>query len=100
VLLREHGGTSTTLQVTGAQAQRIVGKAGEIWLRLAKVGNTYRAYYSSDGDVYRFMGSTHLKTEPARAGLIAFNRAGTSSDLEVAFDHFLIESQGDRILAN
>ncbi|HWM00484.1 MAG TPA: DUF1349 domain-containing protein, partial [Nocardioidaceae bacterium] len=76
-----------------------VGQAGELWLRLAKSGNTYKAYYSSDGDVYRFMGSTQLSSEPARAGLMAFNRQGTSSDLDVAFDHFRIESQGDRIFA-
>jgi len=99
VLLREQEGTPTTLEVTGAQAQRIVGRAGELWLRLAKSGNTYKAYYSSDGDVYRFMGSTQLSSEPARAGLITFNRKGTSRDLDVAFDHFRVASQGDRILA-
>jgi alpha-glucuronidase len=99
VLQREQGGTPAISQVTGAQAQRIVGRAGELWLRLAKTGTTYKAYYSRDGEVYRFMGSTHLNADPAGAGLVAFNRAGTSSDLDVAFDHFLIESQGDRIFA-
>ena len=51
VVIREQNGAVTTLQVTGADAQRIVGADGAIWLRLAKAGNTYRAYYSSDGSV-------------------------------------------------
>ena len=36
VVIREQNGTATTLQVTGADAQRIVGADGAIWLRLAK----------------------------------------------------------------
>ena len=63
VVIREQNGTATTLQVTGADAQRIVGADGAIWLRLAKAGNTYKAYYSSDGSVYRYMGSTTLNVE-------------------------------------
>ena len=51
VVIREQNGTATTLQVTGADAQRIVGADGAIWLRLAKRGSTYKAYYSSDGRV-------------------------------------------------
>ena len=97
VLLREQGGAATALQVTGADAQRIVGADGAIWLRLRKTGDTYRAYYSGDGRVYRFMGAVTLDAEPFAAGLVAFNRAGTSTDLDVAFDHFRIESLGDRI---
>ena len=97
VLLREQNGTATTMQVTGADAQRIVGADGAIWLRLTKTGNTYKAYYSTDGSVYRFMGSTTLSAEPTRAGLVAFNRAGTSTDLDVAFDYFRIASRGDPV---
>jgi len=97
VLLREQGAVPTTLQVTGADAQRIIGASGAIWLRLRKTGSTYRAYYSKDGTVYRFMGATTLSAQPAQAGLFAFNRAGTSTDLDVAFDHFRIESLGDRV---
>ena len=85
------------MQVTGSDAQRIVGADGAIWLRLRKTGNTYRAYYSSDGSVYKFMGSTTLNVEATQAGLVAFNRAGTSTDLDVAFDHFRIASQGDPV---
>jgi alpha-glucuronidase len=40
VLLREQKGVATALQVTGADAQRIVGAAGAIWLRLKKTGDT------------------------------------------------------------
>jgi alpha-glucuronidase len=96
--VRENG-AATTQQVTGADAQRIVGADGAIWLRLKKTGSTYRAYYSSDGTVYRFMGATTLSAQPARAGLFAFNRAGTATDLDVAFDHFRIESLGDPVPA-
>ncbi|MGI5521411.1 alpha-glucuronidase family glycosyl hydrolase [Micromonospora sp. CA-259024] len=97
VLLREQNGTATTLEITGADAQRIVGTDGAIWLRLTKIGGSYRAYYSSDGSVYRFIGSTTLNAEPTKAGLMAFNRAGTSTDLDVAFDYFRMESRGDPI---
>jgi alpha-glucuronidase len=97
VMLREQDGVATTLQVTGSDAQRIVGADGDVWLRLAKAGNVYKAYYSTDGRVYRFMGSTTLDAEPAHAGLLAFNRAGTSTDLDVAFDYFRIASRGDPV---
>jgi len=97
VLLREQDAVPTTLQVTGSDAQRIVGADGAIWLRLKKTGSAYRAYYSDDGTVYRFMGATTLNAQPAQAGLFAFNRAGTSTDLDVAFDHFRIESLGDPV---
>jgi alpha-glucuronidase len=107
VLLTENNGTDTTLQVTGADAQRIVGADGAIWFRLTKAGNTYKAYYSSDGSVYKFIGdainksmeSATLNAEPAGAGLVAFNRAGTSADLQVAFDYFRIQSKGDAVPA-
>jgi alpha-glucuronidase len=97
VVIREQNGTPTTLQVTGADAQRIVGADGAIWLRLKKTGSTYRAYYSNNGRVYKFIGSTTLDAEPVQAGLAAFNRGGTATDLDVAFDYFRIESQGDRV---
>ena len=97
MLLREQNGTATTLQVTGADAQRIVGADGAIWLRLAKTGNTYKAYYSSDGSVWRFMGSTTLNVERRGAGVLAFNRAGTATDLDVAFDYFRVQSRGEPV---
>jgi alpha-glucuronidase len=99
VVVREQNGAVSSFQITGADAQRIVGQDGAIWLRLRKTGTTYRAYYSTDGSVYRFMGSTTLNAEPMGIGPIAFNRAGSSTDLEVAFDHFRIESHGDSVPA-
>jgi alpha-glucuronidase len=93
VLLREQNQAVSTIQVTGSEAQRIVDDA--IWLRLKKTGDTYRAYYSSDGSVYRFMGALTLNTEPTRAGALAFNRGGSSTDLDVAFDQFRIENLAD-----
>jgi hypothetical protein len=97
VMLREQNGATQTVQVTGADAQRIVAADGAIWLRLAKAGNAYRAYYSKDGSVYRYMGQTTLNVETTKAGLVAFNRGGTSTDLDVAFDHFRIASQGELV---
>ncbi|GAA2184660.1 alpha-glucuronidase family glycosyl hydrolase [Micromonospora lupini] len=97
VFLREQNGTTSTVEITGADAQRIVGADGAVWLRLTKIGDSYRAYYSRDGSVYRYIGSTTLNVETTKAGLLAFNRAGTSTDLDVAFDHFRIESRGERI---
>ncbi|MBM0276677.1 DUF1349 domain-containing protein [Micromonospora tarensis] len=97
VFLREQNGATSTVEITGADAQRIVGADGAIWLRLTKIGGSYRAYYSSDGSVYRFVGSTTLNAEPTKAGLLAFNRAGNSTDLDVAFDHFRIASRGEQI---
>ena len=97
VAVREQGGAPATIQVTGSDAQRLVGADGAVWLRLRKAGNVYKAYYSSDGRVWRFVGATTLAAEPVGAGLLAFNRAGTSTDLGVAFDHFRIESAGDRV---
>ena len=43
------------------------------------------------------MGSTTLNVETTKAGLVAFNRGGTSTDLDVAFDYFRIASQGDLV---
>ena len=97
VVIREQNGVATTFQVTGSDAQKIVGADGAIWLRLRKAGNAYKAYYSKDGSVYRYMGTTTLDVEPARAGLLAFNRAGGATDLDAAFDYFRIESEGDPV---
>jgi alpha-glucuronidase len=99
VLLREQNGVVSTQQITGNDAQSIVGSDGAIWLRLAKRGSTYKAYYSNNGSVWKFMGSTTLNVEAAKAGLLAFNRAGNSTDLDVAFDYFHIASQGDPVPA-
>jgi alpha-glucuronidase len=97
VLLGERNAVDAISEVTGANAQHIVGADGAIWFRMTKTGNTYKGYYSSDGSVYRFMGSTTLDVEPAGSGLVAFNRAGTSTDLDVAFDYFHIHSLGDPV---
>ncbi|MFD0782744.1 alpha-glucuronidase family glycosyl hydrolase [Micromonospora azadirachtae] len=97
VLLREQNGAAATVQITGADAQKIVGAEGAIWFRLTKAGNTYKTYYSTNGSVYRYIGSTTLNVEPTGAGLAAFNRGGTSTDLDVAYDYFRIASQGEQV---
>jgi alpha-glucuronidase len=97
VVIREQNGAASTIQVTGSDAQRIVGENGAIWLRLAKTGNTYKAYYSGNGSVWRYFATTTLNVDTPRAGVFAFNRGGTSTDLDVAFDYFHIASQGDAV---
>jgi alpha-glucuronidase len=73
VLIREQGGVVTTLRVTGSAAQRIVGSAGAIWLMLTKTGTTYKAYYSGNGTVYKFLGSSTLDTKPNGVGLVTLS---------------------------
>jgi alpha-glucuronidase len=97
VLVGERAGVIAAAEATGANAQHIVGADGAIWLRMTKSANTYKGYYSSDGSTYRFMGSTTLDVAPTGSGLVALNRAGTSTDLDVAFDYFHIDSHGDPI---
>ena len=97
VVIREQNGTATTFQVTGSDAQKIVGAGGAIWLRLAKTGGTYKAYYSTDGTVWRYFATTTLNVEATKAGLLAFNRGGNSTDLDVAFDYFRIARRGDAV---
>ena len=94
VLMTEQQGRAAAVEVTGAEAQHIVGAGGAIWLRLAKTGDTYKAYYSSDGSVYKYFGTTTLTAEPTGAGLAAFTRAGATTDLGVAYDYFHLDSHG------
>jgi regulation of enolase protein 1 (concanavalin A-like superfamily) len=97
VMLREQNGSTTTSQVTGSDAQEIVGATGAIWLRIAKTGNTYKAYYSSNGSVWRYFATTTLNVDTPKAGVLAFNRGGNSTDLDVAFDYFHIDNAGDAV---
>lgn len=93
-LTTEQHGVATTLQVTGAEAQHIVGSTGAIWLRLTKTGNTYKAYYSADGRVYRYFATTTMDAEPTGAGLAAFTGSSPTTDLGVAYDYFHLTSKG------
>jgi alpha-glucuronidase len=96
IVLREQNNAATTaFQITGSDAQKIVGEGGAIWFRLVKNGNNYTSYYSGDGVVYRFIGTTTLNYSVSKAGLYAFNRAGTSTDLQVGFDYFRIANLGE-----
>ena len=47
--------------------------------------------------MWRYFATTTLNVEPAKAGLLAFNRGGNSTDLDVAFDYFRIASAGDAV---
>ena len=68
VVIREQNGTATTLQVTGADAQKLVGADGAIWLRLAKAAartrRTTPATAASGGTLARRR-STSSRRRPA-----------------------------------
>ena len=74
VLLREQNGAATTLQVTGADAQRIVGADGAIWLRLAKARQHLQGVLLEQRQRVPVHGRDDAEREPAQAGLVAFNR--------------------------
>jgi len=79
-----------------------------IYLRLVKEGNMYRAYFSFDGVVWRWMGQ-HTSTwpidvEPTKIGLFAYSgtvrvqgsdgdKTDYKSDLFASFDYFKAESK-------
>ncbi|GAA2337307.1 hypothetical protein GCM10009854_11770 [Saccharopolyspora halophila] len=98
VLLSERDGEVSTQEITGANAQRLLD-GGALWLRLTKTGDAYRAYYSTDGETYRFFGPATMDRNPTGAGLMAFNRAGESTDLAASFGHFRIRSEGEEVPA-
>ncbi|MGE5291807.1 MAG: glycoside hydrolase family 3 C-terminal domain-containing protein [Micromonosporaceae bacterium] len=66
----------------------IIGDSQTVWLRMTKIGPRYTTYYSTDGVNFTPFYTTGAPLQNARVGLFAFNRAGTNSDLSVAYDYF------------
>jgi beta-glucosidase len=63
-----------------------------IWLRMTKQGYTYTTSYSLDGSTWVPVWSTGTTLRNLRVGLLAFNGAATTTNLEVAFDFFHISA--------
>ena len=97
VLIREQNGTATTVQFTQTQMSNAVGANDSVWFKMIKTGNTYKCYYSFDGVAYKWLGNQTLNVEPAKAGILAFNRTGNSTDLFASFDYFKAFSVGNVI---
>jgi beta-glucosidase len=71
----------------------IFGGATTVWLRMVKRGPIYRTYYSTDGQNFTPIYTTGASLRNVNVGLFAFNRAGTSTDLSVAFDDFRVANR-------
>jgi hypothetical protein len=55
---------------------------------MTKNGAHYSTFYSVDGETWVPVWTTGATLTNPRIGLLAFNRAGTTTDLQVAFDYF------------
>jgi beta-glucosidase len=69
-------------------ANSILPANNTIWLRMTKNGAHYSTFYSVDGETWVPVWTTGATLTNPRIGLLAFNRAGTTTDLQVAFDYF------------
>jgi beta-glucosidase len=83
-----------TLNTTNANA--ILPADNTIWLRMSKLGSRYSTSYSLDGDTWVPVWSTGATLENVKVGLFAFNRAGTTTALQVAFDYFHLDVGADQ----
>ncbi len=67
-----------------------------IWLRMTKQRYTYTTSYSLDGNTWVPVWSTGATLSNINVGLFAFNGAGTTTNLKVAFDYFHVSNESDR----
>jgi len=74
-------------------ANSILPADNTIWLRMTKNGAHYSTFYSLDGVTWVPVWTTGATLTNPRIGLFAFNRAGTTTDLQVAFDYFHVAAQ-------
>ena len=82
---REVNGSASSNNVNGS----VVDSSNTLWLRIVKSGNTYTAFYSTDGTNFAQVGSTYtLSFSNVQAGLISINGSGTNTDMDVKFDYF------------
>jgi beta-glucosidase len=68
----------------------ILGANTTVWLRMVKRGPIYTTSYSTDGVSFTPIYTTGAALANVKAGVFAYNRAGTTSDLNVAFDDFRV----------
>ncbi len=59
-----------------------------VWLRIAKSGAQYSEYYSTDGVTWVLLYQFGESLTNVKVGMFSYNRAGTGTDLNVAFDYF------------
>jgi beta-glucosidase len=69
-------------------ANTILPADNTIWLRMTKSGARYTMSYSVDGQTWVPVWTTGATLTNPQAGLFAFNRAGTTTGLNVGFDYF------------
>jgi len=76
--------------LTSIPTASILGTAPNttVWFRMVKTGPRYSTFYSTDGSTWTPIYTTGASLTNAKVGLFAYNRAGTSTDLQVAFDYF------------
>ena len=67
-----------------------------IWLRMTKQRYTYTTSYSLDGNTWVPVWSTGATLSNINVGLFAFNGAGTTTNLKVAFDFFHVSNPSAR----
>jgi beta-glucosidase len=81
-------GAPVTQVLTTLPTAGIIGDNQTVWLRMTKTGPRYTTYYSTDGVTFTPLYTAGAPLQNVRVGLFAFNRAGTTNDLNVAFDYF------------
>jgi len=86
---------------TGVATQRVssldFGSATTFWFRVTKTGDSYVFQRSTDGTTFTQVGTTTASLQNPRVGVYTFNRAGTSTDMNVAFDYFHINNMGEQV---
>lgn len=87
IMQRELNRSASTV-ATVSSVNNIVGADNTVWFRIKKEGNTYTGYYSVDGMNFTLIGTTEAALSDVKAGLVAFNRTGTTTDLDVSYDYF------------
>jgi beta-glucosidase len=83
-------GSPVAQVLTTIPTASIMGAGTTVWLRMAKRGPIYTTSYSTDGVSFTPIYTTGAALANVKAGVFAYNRAGTTSDLNVAFDDFKV----------
>jgi beta-glucosidase len=89
-------GTPVVQVLTTIPSAPVFGTATTVWLRMVKTGPRYGTSYSTDGTTFTPIYTTGAALKNVKVGLFAFTRAGTSTDLNVAFDDFQVTNDRPR----
>jgi beta-glucosidase len=90
--------TSDNQNITGQQVTQVLATiptagvltSNSVWLAMDKVGARYTTYYSTDGVHFSPIYNVGASLSDVRVGLFAWNAPASTSDLQVAFQHFHI----------